>query len=232
MIELANEVQALMGQYRDMGAERDRVQVLSTREKMIHEIRVRCDVSRESRSKLIEAGVPVKPTPKASRQLLDRSKKIQADFEKNWEKTVRDASIKTNFIVPANDHLNKKVLRNLLDDWQSYVDSQTPAIKLDWLNRLPNSAFGEAKQAISGLLSEISELRRSLPEQASTVERIKLAAKEASEIFATIDKIPEPVREFLVKVARGDALISDLSDDVSGWLAKHNMIDELRIRFG
>jgi hypothetical protein len=232
LIKLANAVHVLMQQSDDIGAERNRVQALDTRAKMIHRIREKCDITKESRSNLIEAGVPVKPTPKASRQLINRSKKIQADFEKDWEKTVKDPSIKTNFIDPADEHVDNKILRSLREDWRSYVDSQTPDIKLDWLKRLPDSVFGEAKRDIFELLGEISELGRSLPEDRSTVARIIVAAKKAGERFATVDQIPEPVRLFLAKATRGDALIVDLSDDVSEWLAKNDMLDELRIRFG
>lgn len=232
LIKRAEDVRNLMQQYSDIGAERERLQVLTTRTKMIRDIRVKFDEAQASVSILRDAGVPLRPLSKASSALIMRCKKVRADFDKNWEKTVRETSIKTNLIDPASDHIDRKIQKNLRDEWRAYVDERAPKFTKASLAPLSSSGFGDAVDAISKLLDEISGLRDDLPQDRASISRVQEAANEASELFEELEKIPEAARNFLAKAARGDALITDLSDEVKAWLAEHQMLEQLRIQFG
>ncbi len=231
LIELSKEVQTLMQQIIDIDANRDRLQALNTRAKMIHDIRQKFDEAKAARATLIEGRVTVSSMPKASKQLINKSRQVIAGFEKDWEKTVREASLSKIFIELAKDHTERKVLQELKKDWRTYVDSEAPPIKQDWLDRLPDSAFGEAKRSISKLLDEIQDLRADLPDNVASVSRVKESAKEAGDIFADLDNIPPMIRGFLGKAARGEARIDELTEEVGKWLSEHDMLDQLRIRF-
>ena len=232
LIELANEVQGLMQVFDDIGSQRERLRELNTRTKMIHDIRVMVDEAEFSRRKMLDAGIHVGAMPKASKVLIAKSHKVKVDFDKNWEKVISDKKLSPNFIDPAKQHFDKKVLKSLRDVWREYVNAEAPDISKNWLDRLPDSAFGNHKRTLFNLLEEINRLRSKLPTDILSVERVKSAAEEASKIFAELDSIPETVRTFLAKAARGDAQVTDLSDDVRKWLDEHEMLSQLRIRFG
>jgi hypothetical protein len=232
LIELANQVQELMQQFVDIGKERERLRALNTRAQMIRAIRVKVGEVEDYRNKMGEGGIALAPMPKASKALIATSHKVEDAFRNNWEKAVNSSTLKTHFIDPTNEHVEKKLLKGLHDSWREYVDDEAPAIKKDWLDRLPNRGFGDAKKNISVLLAEISGLRSELPADVLSIKRVKKAAEEAGTIFAELDSIPETVRAFLAKAARGDALITDLSEDVTQWLGDHEMLNQLRVRFG
>jgi|GEM_PF-3735937 len=230
LIDLAGEVQELMQQYGDIGTERERMQILNTRAKSIRDIRDKYDAAIVSSSMLHETNIPVRPFAKASRALINKCEKIKEGIEKNWDKTIRDPSIKANFIDPVDDHIDKKIGKNLKEDWRSYIDAKAPKITKASLEPLA-SGFGDTVEKIAGLLEEISQFREVLPGNLEQIAHVQQAAKEASEAFEKLDKIPEAVRTFLAKAAKGEALLTDLSEDVKDWLIEYKMLAHLRIQF-
>jgi len=82
------------------------------------------------------------------------------------------------------------------------------------------------------LLNELKQLSSYLPNLKSEIDRVSEVSKAAGEGVAELEGIPDSVKDFLRNAANGNALLSDLTEEVKQWLANHNMLHQFRVRFG
>ncbi|MEQ8506194.1 MAG: hypothetical protein RIC85_04855 [Gammaproteobacteria bacterium] len=217
----------------DVGASRERLQALSSRAIQIQKVREIVDTTNSTRATMKRAKVTLRDRPSASKKLINKSRQVTESFKEDWEKALGDRTLVTNFIDPAREHLAKNVTQALKEDWRKFVDETSPQIPQDWLNSLPDGGeLGQAKNDIVDCLQDIQALRADLPADETSIATVSDLSEKARTIFESLDGIPESVRSFLRSASGRGARLNELTDEVRAWLSEHEMIDQVRIRFG
>ncbi|MEG3957034.1 hypothetical protein [Microcoleus sp. herbarium2] len=158
---------------------------------------------------------------------------VEAEFKKDPE-----------WIIPPNENFNKKnftsrieqlqnSLRWQLDQsWQLYRSQKMPSTNNEVLNLLDKvSTFKPTVQRIRSLDLQIQE-SNSIPESSEDFERVDRLIEQLKQCWDGLnaDEVPEAVLCFLRVAANEGATLGLLTPEVKDWLAKHGLIDSLRIR--
>lgn len=161
---------------------------------------------------------------------------VEAEFKKDPE-----------WIIPPNENFNKKnftarieQLQNSLrgqlnQSWWLYRSQKMPSTNDDneiLLNSLDKvSAFKPTVQRIRSLYLQIKE-SNSIPESSEDFERVDRLIEQLKQCWEGLnsDEVPEAVLRFLRVAANEGATLGLLTPEVKDWLAKHGLIDSLRIR--
>lgn len=231
LIDLALEVSKLSAVLKDVSANRDRARALKTRAHAIRRISEKAQSVERDRNVLKAAGIQLTAKVAATSQLKKRTQLTAKSFAENWEKTAEDKNLQQNFIDPVNETLDK-ISKELKKDWEGFVSQAEQAVRREWLHRLPDKAFGKTKQKMSSIEAELAGIKRTIPEDPSSVVRVTEIVEEAAPILAELENTPQSVREFLAKADSGRAVIEDLTEEVRTWLAKQEMLGLLRIKIG
>ncbi len=148
------------------------------------------------------------------------------------------------WIIPPNENFNKKnftsrieQLQNSLREqlnqsWWLYRNQNKPSTDNEILNLLDKvSAFKPTVQRIRSLDWHIQE-SNSIPESSEDFERVDRLIEQLKQCWDGLnaDEVPEAVRSFLKEAANEGATLGLLTPEVKDWLAKHGLIDSLRIR--
>jgi hypothetical protein len=93
------------------------------------------------------------------------------------------------------------------------------------------SAFKPTVQRIRSLDSQIQD-SNSIPQSSEDFERVDRLIEELKQCWDGLnaDEVPEAVLRFLRVAANEGATLGLLTPEVKDWLAKHGLIDSLRIR--
>ncbi|MEG4033464.1 hypothetical protein QUA03_06515 [Microcoleus sp. S36b_A4] len=158
---------------------------------------------------------------------------VEAEFKKNPEWIIPNENFnnKKNF-TSRIEQLQNSLREQLNQSWWLYRSQKMPSTNNEILNVLDKvSAFKPTVQRIRSLDWHIQE-SNSIPESSEDFERVDRLIEELKQCWDGLnsDEVPEAVLCFLKEAANEGATLGLLTPEVKDWLAKHDLIDSLRIR--
>ena len=130
------------------------------------------------------------------------------------------------------EQLQKALEEQLSQAWRRYRNQNRPSTNNEILNVLDKvSAFKPTVERIRSLDLQIRE-SNSIPESSEDFDKVDQLIDELKQCWDGLnaDEVPEAVLRFLRVAANEGATLGLLTPEVKDWLAKHGLIDSLRIR--
>lgn len=157
---------------------------------------------------------------------------VEAEFKKTPEWIISNENFNKKNFTSRIEQLQNSLREQLNQSWWLYRSQKMPSTNNEILNLLDKvSAFKPTVQRIRSLDWHIQE-SNSIPESSEDFERVDELIEQLKQCWVRLDadEVPEAVLNFLRVAANEGATRSLLTPEVEDWLAKHNLIDCLRIR--
>lgn len=157
---------------------------------------------------------------------------VEAEFKKNPEWIIDNENFNRNNFDSRVKDLQKALREQLSQAWTLYRTEKMPNTNKEFLNVLDRvSAFKPTVQRIRNLDVQIRE-SNSIPQSSEDFERVDRLIEELKQCWDGLnaDEVPEAVLRFLRVAANEGATWGLLTPEVKDWLAKHGLMDSLRIR--
>lgn len=157
---------------------------------------------------------------------------VEAEFKKNPEWIIPNENFNKKNFTSRIEQLQNSLKEQLNQSWLVYRSQKMPSTNNEILNLLDKvSAFKPTVQSIRNLDRKIQE-SNSIPKSSEDFERVDELIEQLKQCWDGLnaDEVPEAVLRFLRVAANEGATRSLLTPEVEDWLAKHNLIDCLRIR--
>ncbi len=165
-------------------------------------------------------------------ELLKFIANVEAEFKADPEWIIDNENFnKINFNFRI-EQLQKALEDQLSQAWRRYRNQNRPRTNNEILNLLDKvSAFKPTVQRIRSLDLQIRE-SNSIPESSEDFERVDRLIEQLKQCWDGLnaDEVPEAVLRFLRVAANEGATLGLFTPEVKDWLAKHDLIDSLRIR--
>ena len=157
---------------------------------------------------------------------------VEAEFKKNPEWIIPNENFNKKNFTSRIEQLQNSLKEQLNQSWLVYRSQKMPSTNNEILNLLDKvSAFKQTVQRIRSLDSQIQE-SNSIPKSSEDFERVDRLIEQLKQCWDGLnaDEVPEAVLRFLKVAANEGATLGLLTPEVKDWLAKHGLIDCLRIR--
>jgi hypothetical protein len=157
---------------------------------------------------------------------------VEAEFKKNPEWIIPNENFNKKNFTSRIEQLQNSLREQLNQSWWLYRNQNKPSTDNEILNLLDKvSAFKPTVQLIRSLDSQIQD-SNSIPQSSEDFERVDRLIEELKQCWDGLnsDEVPEAVLRFLRVAANEGATRGLLTPEVEDWLAKHGLIDSLRIR--
>jgi hypothetical protein len=157
---------------------------------------------------------------------------VEAKFQEDREWIIDNENFNNKNFTSTVNQLQKSLKEELSQAWGLYRTEKMPNTNKEVLNVLDRvSAFKPTIQRIRNLDLQIRE-SNSIPQSSEDFERVDRLIEQLKQCWDGLnaDEVPEAVLRFLRVAANEGATLGLLTPEVKDWLAKHGLIDSLRIR--
>lgn len=157
---------------------------------------------------------------------------VESKFLEDPEWIISNENFNEKNFTSRIKQLQKALEEQLSQAWRRYRNQNRPSTNNEILNLLDKvSGFKPTVQRIRSLDSQILE-SNSIPQRSEDFERVDRLIEELKQCWDGLnaDEVPEAVLRFLRVAANEGATLGLLTPEVKDWLAKHDLIDSLRIR--
>ena len=157
---------------------------------------------------------------------------VKAEFQEDPEWIIDNQNFNNRSFKSRIEQLQKALEDQLSQAWRRYRNQNRPSTNNEILNLLDKvSAFKPTVQRIRSLDSQIQD-SNSIPQSSEDFEKVDRLIEQLKQCWEGLnsDEVPEAVLRFLKVAANEGATLGLLSPEVKDWLAKHGLIDSLRIR--
>jgi len=155
---------------------------------------------------------------------------VESKFQEDPEWIIDNENFNEKIFTSRIKQLQKALEEQLSQAWRRYRNQNRPSTNNEILNLLDKvSAFKPTVQRIRSLDLQILE-SNSIPQSSEDFEKVDRLIEQLKQCWDGADEVPEAVRSFLKEAANEGATLGLLTPEVKDWLAKHGLIDSLRIR--
>ncbi|MFB8793872.1 MAG: hypothetical protein U7126_06505 [Microcoleus sp.] len=157
---------------------------------------------------------------------------VKAEFQEDPEWIIDNQNFNNRSFKSRIEQLQKALEDQLSQAWRRYRNQNRPSTNNEILNLLDKvSAFKPTVQRIRSLDSQIQD-SNSIPQSSEDFEKVDRLIEQLKQCWEGLnsDEVPEAVLRFLRVAANEGATLGLLTPEVKDWLAKHGLIDSLRIR--
>jgi hypothetical protein len=157
---------------------------------------------------------------------------VEAKFQEDPEWIIDNENFNRNNFDSRVKDLQKALREQLSQAWWLYRIQKMPSTNNEILNVLDKvSAFKPTIQRIRNLDGQIRE-SNSIPQSSEDFDKVDRLIEQLKQCWDGLnaDEVPEAVLCFLRVAANEGATLGLLTPEVKDWLAKHGLIDSLRIR--
>lgn len=171
---------------------------------------------------------------KKADELLAFIANVEAEFKADPEWIIKNKNFNERDFKLRREQLQKALENQLERAWQLYRSQKMPSTNNEILNLLDKvSAFKPTAERIRNLDSQIIQESKSIPQSIEDFERVDELIDRLKQCWDRLDadEVPEAVLRFLRVAATNEGATRRLlTPEVEDWLAKHRLIDCLRIR--
>ncbi len=157
---------------------------------------------------------------------------VEAEFQEDPEWIIPNENFNKKNFTSRIEQLQNSLREQLDQSWWLYRNQNKPSTNNEILNLLDKvSDFKPTVQSIRNLDVQIRE-SNSIPQSSEDFERVDRLIEQLKQCWDRLDadEVPEAVLNFLRVAANEGATLGLLTPEVKDWLAKHGLIDCLRIR--
>jgi hypothetical protein len=230
LIEGLQELEAKLAILRDANAGRDTLQGLLARRQKVAAAKASLDRALIHFAIIERLAGTAMGKPRVSSQLRSKPAGLKERLEAGSYDVSDNQQWDLTLAAPLQA-FSTKVEEWSLETWQAHIDKSVPPVKDEVLEQLERLGFGARVREVRAARDQIRELRARLPAEDSVLQTaLELNDLVAKELGALKD-VPPAVRTFMAKASKREAVLDDLTADVSKWLKDHDMLALIRIGF-
>jgi hypothetical protein len=230
LIEGLQELETKLAILRDANAERDTLQGLRVRRQKVAAAKAGLDDALTHFAIVERLASTAVGKPRVSSQLRSKPAGLKEQLEAGSYDVSDNQQWDSTLATPLQA-FSTKVEEWSLETWQTHIDKSVPPVRDEVLEQLERLGFGARVREVRAARDQIRNLRARLPREDATLNAVLDLNDSIAKALGALKDVPPAVRTFMAKASKREAVLEDLTPDVSKWLKDHDMLALIRIGF-